>query len=63
MIKERLLVEEDISKAECIIEYCKEKAIDLKGRNILIFQNNWEIQWALDKNPSIILSDIGKFQD
>ncbi|AID45308.1 Peptide chain release factor 3 [Candidatus Arthromitus sp. SFB-mouse-NL] len=39
------------------------KAIDLKGRNILIFQNNWEIQWALDKNPSIILSDIGKFQD
>lgn len=39
------------------------KAEDLKGRNILIFQNTWGIQWAIDKNPSIILSDIGKFQD
>ncbi len=39
------------------------KAEDLKGRNILIFQNTWGIQWAIDKNPSIVLSDIGKFQD
>lgn len=39
------------------------KAIDLKGRNLLIFQNTWGIQWALDKNPSIVLSDIGKFQE
>lgn len=36
------------------------KAVDLKERNILIFQNIWGIQWALDKNPGIILSDIGK---
>lgn len=36
------------------------KAIDLKERNLLIFQNTWGIQWALDKNPGIILSDIGK---
>ncbi len=39
------------------------KATDLKNRNILIFQNTWGIQWAIDKNPSIILSDIGKFQE
>lgn len=39
------------------------KAVDLKGRNLLIFQNTWGIQWALDKNPSIVLSDIGKFQE
>lgn len=39
------------------------KATDLKNRNILIFQNNWGIQWALDKNPSIILSDVGKFSE
>ena len=39
------------------------KATDLKNRNILIFQNAWGIQWAIDKNPSIILSDIGKFQE
>ena len=30
MIKERLLVEEDASKADCIIEYCKKEIIDLK---------------------------------
>lgn len=36
------------------------KAVDLKNRNLLIFQNSWGIQWALDKNSGIILSDIGK---
>lgn len=39
------------------------KAVDLKGRNLLLFQNTWGVQWALDKNPSIILSDIGKSQE
>lgn len=39
------------------------KVTDLKGRNILIFQNTWGIQWAVDKNPSIVLSDIGKFKE
>lgn len=39
------------------------KATDLKNRNLLLFQNTWGIQWALEKNPSIVLSDIGKFQE
>lgn len=39
------------------------RVTNLKGRNILIFQNTWGIQWAIDKNPSIVLSDIGKFKD
>ena len=39
------------------------KAVDLKNRNLLIFQNTWGIQWAIDKNPSIVLSDIGKFEE
>ena len=39
------------------------KAVDLKNRNLLIFQNMWGIQWAIDKNPSIVLSDIGKVQE
>ena len=37
------------------------KGTDFKNRNILIFQTVWEIQWAIDKNPSIVLSDVGKF--
>lgn len=30
MIKERLLVDEDASKADCILGYCKKSSIDLK---------------------------------
>jgi peptide chain release factor 3 len=33
---------------------------DLKDRNLLIFQNDWGINWALDHNKGLILSDIGK---
>ncbi len=39
------------------------KLTDLKGRNILLFQNTWGIEWAINKNKSIILSDVGKFQE
>jgi peptide chain release factor 3 len=33
---------------------------DLKDRNLLIFQNDWGISWALEHNKGLILSDIGK---
>jgi peptide chain release factor 3 len=33
---------------------------DLKDRNLLIFQNDWGISWALDHNKGLVLSDIGK---
>ncbi|MDP4091018.1 MAG: peptide chain release factor 3 [Bacillota bacterium] len=33
---------------------------DMKDRNLLIFQNEWGISWALDHNKGLILSDIGK---
>ncbi|AKA71641.1 peptide chain release factor 3 [Clostridium scatologenes] len=33
---------------------------DLKDRNILIFQSEWSINWTLDHNKGLILSDIGK---
>ncbi len=36
------------------------KVKDLKERNLLIFQNDWGINWALDHNKELILSDIGK---
>lgn len=36
---------------------------DLKDRNLLIFQNDWGINWALDHNKGLILSDIGKNND
>ncbi|WP_055666809.1 peptide chain release factor 3 [Desnuesiella massiliensis] len=36
---------------------------DLKDRNLLIFQNDWGINWALDHNKGLVLSDIGKNND
>lgn len=32
---------------------------DLKGRNLLIFMNNWGIKWALDQNKGLELSEVG----
>lgn len=32
---------------------------DLKGRNLLIFLNNWGIKWALDQNKGLVLNEVG----
>ena len=39
------------------------KVTDLKDRNLLIFQSDWGISWALEHNKELILSDIGKNND
>ena len=39
------------------------KVKDFKDRNILIFQNNWGINWALEHNKGLILSGVGKTED
>ena len=39
------------------------KVKDFKDRNLLIFQNDWGISWAIDHNPGIILSGVGKSND
>lgn len=36
---------------------------DLKGRDILLFQSDWAISWALDHNKGLVLSDISKNND
>ena len=33
---------------------------DFRGHNILIFTSEWNINWALDKNPDLILEDFHK---
>lgn len=33
---------------------------DLKDREILLFQSEWGISWALEHNEGLVLSDIGK---
>lgn len=59
----RWIENEDINMDKINITSDTKKVTDLKNRNILIFQSTWGIQWVIDKNEGIILSDIGKFQD
>lgn len=33
---------------------------DLRGRHLLIFANEWNIRWALEKNKGLILSEFGR---
>lgn len=33
---------------------------DFKERDLIIFQNDWGISWALDHNKGLVLSNIGK---
>ena len=33
---------------------------DFKDRDLIIFQNDWGISWALDHNKGLVLSNIGK---
>ncbi|EJO5348075.1 peptide chain release factor 3 [Clostridium botulinum] len=33
---------------------------DLKDRDLLLFQSDWAISWALEHNKDLVLSDIGK---
>lgn len=35
-------------------------AEDEEGRYVLLFENDWSIQWAINKNKSLELSDIAK---
>lgn len=39
------------------------KVKDFKDRNLLIFQNDWGISWALDHNKELVLSGVGKSDD
>jgi peptide chain release factor 3 len=39
------------------------KVKDLKDRNLLIFQNDWGINWALEHNKGLVLSAVGKSEE
>ena len=33
---------------------------DFRGKNLLIFTSEWNIRWALEKNPGLSLSDFSR---
>lgn len=59
----RWIENEDIDVEKLNITSDTKRVKDLRDRNLLIFQNDWGISWALDHNKGLILSDIGKNND
>ncbi len=56
----RWIENEDIDMDSLNLTSDTKKVNDLKERNILIFQNDWGISWALDHNEGLVLSGVGK---
>ena len=58
-----MIENEDFDMDSLNITSDTKKVTDLKERKLLIFQNEWGINWALEHNKGIILSDVGKSED
>ena len=56
----RWIENDDIDAQNLNLTSDTKKVKDLRDRNLLIFQNDWGISWALEHNDGIILSDVGK---
>lgn len=59
----RWIENEDVDADKLNLTSDTKKVKDLRDRNLLIFQNDWGISWALDHNAGLILSDVGKATD
>lgn len=56
----RWIENEDVDPDQMNLTSDTKKVKDLKDRNLLIFQNDWGISWALDHNEGVVLSGVGK---
>ncbi|MPQ43373.1 peptide chain release factor 3 [Clostridium tarantellae] len=56
----RWIENEDVDVDKLNLTSDTKKVKDFKDRNLLIFQNDWGISWALDHNNGLILSGVGK---
>ena len=56
----RWIENKDIDMDKLNLTSDTKKVTDFKERNILIFQNDWGISWALDHNKGLVLSGVGK---
>ncbi|OAA92963.1 peptide chain release factor 3 [Clostridium coskatii] len=56
----RWIESSSIKVEDLVLTSDTKKVKDLKGRDLLIFQSEWSISWALEHNKGLELSDIGK---
>lgn len=55
----RWIDDQSIDPSKLNLTSDSKRVCDLKGRNLIIFMNNWGIKWALDQNKGLTLSDVG----
>ena len=53
-------VGEDFELDDLILTSDTKIVQDIRENYLLIFTSEWNIQWALDKNPKLTLSEFGK---
>ena len=53
----------DLNPAELKLMQTTRWVQDVRGRNLLIFVGQYEIDWALDKNPGLMLSEFNQNTD
>ncbi|MGI5958656.1 MAG: peptide chain release factor 3 [Massiliimalia sp.] len=56
----RWIENDDIDPKKLNLTSDTKRIQDLRGRKLLLFTSSWGIQWALDKNPGLELSEFGK---
>jgi len=56
----RWIADEDIDPATLKISSSSKIAEDLKGRKVLLFENDWSMRWAQENNKKLELSDVAE---
>ena len=55
MTENREMVEEAVDMDQLSLTSAAKRVKDFENRNILIFPNDWGINWALDHNKGFVL--------
>jgi peptide chain release factor 3 len=56
----RWIVDREVDPKKLSLTSDTKWVTDLKGNNLLIFASEWNIRWALDKNPGLELTEFNK---
>jgi len=59
----RWIENEDIKMEDLTLTSDTKRVKDMRDRNLLLFQSEWSIGWALDHNKGLTLSGVAKSED
>jgi peptide chain release factor 3 len=58
----RIIENQDLNPKTLNLMQATKWVVDSKGRNLLLFTADYEINWALDKNPDLVLKEFSQMQ-